>query len=127
MRVFWEAQRPLTSMDVSEILAEKSSKQSTEANIHRTLKSLLEKGAIRINTYVPSGKLYARVMVPSITLEDYEIQLLEQKKLRGFSIAKIALGLTEGLKKKNEPEEISDELIEELEAIIERLKDSKEE
>lgn len=127
MDILWDAQGPMTSMEMLEQLPENAAGGKGNINIHRHLKALLANQCITISDHVLIGKQKVRLFRPLLTREDYSIQLIKEKNMKSPSLAKIALGLAKEAEANKKKDEISDELIEQLEQMVRDLKETKEE
>ena len=72
MEFFWNTERPLTVMEVSQMM-----NQFNECYIHRLIKSLEKKEMLKVCGMQKSGKQYARQFIPTITREEYGVTLME--------------------------------------------------
>lgn len=114
MEIFWEQKIPLTSVEISDISADRSWNGNY---VHMMLRSLLKKGMITVCGSVQYGTQYARQFVPSITKEQYAAKLVMSKGIKKNSIAAVTVAMV------NEADESGgEELIQQLEEIIEELK-----
>ncbi len=68
MTVLWNAGMPLSRSGILERSTEKSWKDNS---IHILLNGMLKKGLIEGEGFVRSGKVWARLYSPTITVEDY--------------------------------------------------------
>ena len=68
MQVLWKAGRSLTRGEILSLSAEKSWKDSS---IHILLNGMLKKQAIREDGFARSGKVWARLYAPCVTMERY--------------------------------------------------------
>ena len=71
MRVFWNADKPLTS---AEVLKSSTDKKWKDASLHTILTKLLEKGAIKEHGFVKDGKSISRTFCPVFTSDDYHAE-----------------------------------------------------
>lgn len=118
MNIFWNEDRPLTSVEILELAAHKSWKGNY---LHKMLHGLQKKGFIEVCGTVQYGKQYAREFTPIITREEYAANLLSWQGVNASSFAKIAMALVKRGKKDEKPNE---KLILELEKMIAQLKNS---
>lgn len=117
MEFFWNADGPLTTMQVSHM-----TEQFNDCYIHRLVKSLEKKGMLNVCGFQKSGKQYARQFLPTVTREEYGAVLMEKIGIQGKrSLAKVVTAMI----RRPDSNEIksTDELIRELEMIIEELKE----
>lgn len=118
MKLFWEAEEPLTSVEILEMSADRSWNGNY---VHVMLRSLLKKGMIRECGTVKYGKQYARRFTPELTKEQYAARSVMSMEIgleRG-SIAAVAVAMVNEAGKEDETEE---DVIKQLEEIIEELK-----
>lgn len=113
MEIFWERKEPLTSVEISEISADRSWNGNY---VHMMLRSLLKKGMITVCGSVQYGTQYARQFIPSLTKEQYAAKLVMSKGIKKNAIAAVTVAMV------NETDEDGEELIQQLEEIIEELK-----
>ena len=66
MEIFWDADSPLTIMEVSRLTDE-----FNDSYIHRLVKSLEKKEMLKVVGLQKSGKQYARQFFPAMTREEY--------------------------------------------------------
>ncbi len=118
MEMFWNAGRPLTSMELC-----KMTDEFNDSYVHRLLNSLEKKKMLSVSGLVKSGKQYARSFEPTMTREEYAAFVMEKLGIREEkSFAKVAVALTGKASDRGETEK--QELIEELERIVEQLRNS---
>lgn len=118
MKVFWEAARPLTSVEIQEMSAGYSWNGSY---VHVMLRSLEKKGMVRVCGVTQCGRQYARQFIPELTKEQYAARTVMSMGIgigRG-SIAAVAAALVNEAGRTDETEE---EFIHQLEDMIEELK-----
>ena len=113
MEIFWERKAPLTSVEISEIFADRSWNGNY---VHMMLRSLLKKGMITVCGSVQYGTQYARQFIPSLTKEQYAAKLVMSKGIKKNAIAAVTVAMV------NEADEDGEELIQQLEEITEELK-----
>lgn len=113
MEIFWERNEPLTSVEISDISADRSWNGNY---VHMMLRSLLKKGMITVCGSVQYGTQYARQFIPSLTKEQYAAKLVMSKGIKKNAIAAVTVAMV------NEADEDEEELIQQLEEIIEELK-----
>ncbi len=118
MELFWDAGRPLTSMELS-----KMTDEFNDSYIHRLLNSLEKKEMLQVSGLVKSGKQYARAFVPAMTREEYAAFVMKKLGIREKkSFAQVAVALLGKSEEQSEAEK--QELIAELEKIVEQVKNS---
>ncbi len=115
MELFWERKEALTSVEILKTAVNHSWNSSY---LHIMLRSLLKKGMIEVCGTVQYGTQYAREFVPLMTKEEYAAKIVMSKGLDKASIAKVATAMV-----KEVEGETKSCLIEELEKIIEELRD----
>lgn len=113
MEIFWERKELLTSVEISEISADRSWNGNY---VHMMLRSLLKKGMITVCGSVQYGTQYARQFIPSLTKEQYAAKLVMSKGIKKNAIAAVTVAMV------NEADEDGEELIQQLEEIIGELK-----
>ncbi|AOY74543.1 BlaI/MecI/CopY family transcriptional regulator [Clostridium formicaceticum] len=119
MELMWTQGRALSRSEIIELSPERSWKDSS---IHILLNSLLEKGAIKVDGYIKTGKNYGRTFSPMITQEKYHIMQFKQSanylKSKSSAIACLVSTLIQD-------DEIDNETLEKLEAILQARKREK--
>lgn len=116
MELFWDADRPLTSMDICGMTDE-----FNDSYIHRLLTSLEKKKLLEVNGMVKSGKQYARAFVPVMTREQYGAFVMRQIGINDEkALAKVAVAMIH----ENSVNEKggNEELVRQLEKLVEQLK-----
>lgn len=119
MELFWDRKEALASVDILKIAENHS---WNDSYLHIMLRSLLKKGMLEVCGMVQHGTQYARQFVPAMTKEEYAAKIVMSKGLDKSSVAKVAVAMvkeTEG--------ELKGDLLEELEKIIEELRDEEDE
>ena len=114
MELLWSAGRPLTSVEMIEMIDAQNN-----TYIHVLLRSLQKKGLITSCGTERYGTQYARLFVPVMSKEQYAAKMVLQLKIERKVIPKLTLALVEETECNNE------EVIAELEAIISDLKKNK--
>lgn len=115
MELFWEQERPLTSVEVLEIKGERSWNGSY---IHIMLRSIMKKGMIQVCGAIQYGTQYARQFIPVVTKEEYAARLALSTGISKDELGKVVFAMV----KESVDEGSVSEMIEE---IILALKDSK--
>lgn len=118
MRMFWEADTPLTSVEVME----RSEGCSWNGNyVHVMLRSLLKKGMIQECGTVRYGKQYARKFTPALTKEQYAARSIMSMDIGigRSSAAAVAVAMVD---EANNGKGVEEDVIGQLEEIIEELK-----
>lgn len=117
MDIFWEQSRPLTSVDLGEYLTEECRKWKN-GYLHNLLKTLLmDKEMLRVTDIIQYGRRYAKQYEPTLTKEEYAAKLVSELNVPQRSVPKIAYALV-----KEVAGEDKEEIISELEAILNTLK-----
>lgn len=75
MQTMWREQRPLTRSEVIDLTENKTWKESS---IHILLNQLLKKGAIEVEGEVLKGINYARLYVPTLSEDEYDVMQLKK-------------------------------------------------
>lgn len=118
MELFWDADCPLTSMDICGMTDE-----FNDSYIHRLLTSLQKKEMLEVNGMVKSGKQYARAFVPAITREQYGAIIMRQIGINDEkALAKVAVAMVR--QESDKQEGGNDELVKQLEDLVEQLKNT---
>ncbi len=116
MELFWNAKRPLTSMELCEMTDE-----FNYSYVHRLLTALQKKEMLSVEGLCKSGKQYARTFVPTVTREEYAALVMEQLGISdGKALAKVALVMMN----KSNDESKKEELVKLLQNMVEQLKNS---
>lgn len=113
MNVFWEYNKPLTSIDITHMQIKST---WSSGLIQNMIRSLIKKGMLKqcgMRQYVTQ---YAREFLPAITKEEYVAQLVLTSGIQTSSIPKVMAALTEEM-------DINEEIINQLEEIIKKLKE----
>lgn len=112
MELMWTQDRALSRSEIIELSTERSWKKSS---IHILLNSLLEKGAIKVDGFVKTGKNYGRTYSAAVTQEEYQIMQFKQGtnyiKSKSSAITELVSALVED-------EDIDSETLDRLEAIL---------
>jgi predicted transcriptional regulator len=117
MQQLWGKKEPMTSVDLIE---QPMIQEWNEATLYRILKSLLDKGFLEVCGMSLYSKQYARVFKPTCTMEEYFVRYVQNQDSKKNVLSNFAMALA-----KNETEDSIDDLINELEQVIEELKDEK--
>lgn len=113
MEVLWSSEYPMTSVELMEITQDHSWESGY---IHKMLRSLLNKEIVQVCGMTQYGKQYARQFIPLLSREEYAAKLAMSTGIKRSSIGKVAAALV------NEMDD-SQELIEQLEELIQQMKD----
>ncbi|MGF7019016.1 putative transcriptional regulator [Lachnospiraceae bacterium PF1-21] len=92
MNIFWNANTPLTSV---EIVNEHSTHEWNDSYIHKLLRSLQEKGVIKVSGTVQYGTQYARQFVATCSREEYAAKIALDTGINPNNIAKVAVAMVE--------------------------------
>lgn len=121
LELFWQENRPLTSVDLVEIATQ--FKWSSNY-IHKIIGLLQNKGLIEMCGVTKEGKHYIRQFVPSLSKEEYLSEMLLEKGVGTLSFAKIAMSFVKkGTADNEEQTQENLALISELEDIITRFEE----
>lgn len=116
MELLWQRSSALSRSDIIKLLPEKS---WSDSSIHIILNKLLEKGAIKVDGFVKTGKNYGRTFSAAITQDEYAImQIRKASVLFGGTKANLQSIFSALIK----DEEIDDDAISELEEILKKRK-----
>lgn len=118
MELLWSENRPLTSVELTEHSEEESWKSSY---VYILIRSLLKKGLIEVCGTVQYASQYARQFRPLLTKEQYAARLALSLDFDSASISKVAVAMAQ------EASEDSEQFIQQLENMIERLRKEREE
>lgn len=108
MTVLWNAGMPLSRSGILDQSFEKSWKDNS---IHILLNGMLKKGLIEGNGFVRSGKVWARLYSPTITVEDYYLDQFKDSITPNLAIILNAL---------IENNTISNDTLKEMKKILEK-------
>lgn len=116
MEIFWDADSPLTIMEVSRLTDE-----FNDSYIHRLVKSLEKKEMLKVVGLQKSGKQYARQFFPAMTREEYGAIVMGNLGIQGEkALAQVAVAMVKRMD--NDTQKDRAMLIRELESIVEELK-----
>ncbi|MDO4539934.1 MAG: BlaI/MecI/CopY family transcriptional regulator [Syntrophomonadaceae bacterium] len=113
MTVLWNAEEPLTGM---EILKRSADKNWKDASLHTILNKMLQKGAVREVGFKKKGKAISRTFEPAISCDEYYAGLFNAHTNNDPKT--IPLIFSALLRR----EDISRDTIEQLEELIRRRK-----
>ncbi|MEL7649012.1 MAG: BlaI/MecI/CopY family transcriptional regulator [Sedimentibacter sp.] len=119
MELLWSQDKALSRSEIIELSTERSWKKSS---IHILLNSLLEKGAIKVEGFVKTGKNYGRTYSAAFTPEDYQIMQFKQGANYLKSKSSAITGLVSALV---QDDDIDGETLDKLEAILKERKSDK--
>lgn len=111
MNVLWKAARPLSRNDIITMSVDKSWKSSS---IHILLNGLLKKGAIKEAGFVKCGKTYGRLYEASIPCEEYYVENVFVRS--GKAVLPMLFSALIN------SEELTPELVDELDAMLQKRK-----
>lgn len=112
MKAMWREEKPFTRSDMLNLIENRPWKENS---IHGLINSLLEKGVIKVDGIVETGKTFGRTYVPMISEEEYDLMQLELT-LNGMNSGKSTFlkYLTNLVKS----DELEDDDFEKLESIV---------
>lgn len=119
MDLLWSQDKALSRSEIIELSTERSWKKSS---IHILLNSLLEKGAIRVEGFVKTGKNYGRTYSAAVTQEEYQIMQFKQGANYLKSKSSAITGLVSALVQN---EDIDNDTLDRLEAILQTRRSEK--
>lgn len=119
MELLWAQDRALSRSEIIELSTERSWKKSS---IHILLNSLLEKGAIKVEGFVKTGKNYGRTYSAAVTPAEHQIMQFKQGTNYIKSKSSAIAGLVSALV---QDEDIDNETLDRLEAILKARKSDK--
>jgi predicted transcriptional regulator len=119
MELLWEMKKPVTITEMEKKLRKK---KITKATIFKTIQSLTEKNYICVNGLEKAGKAYARCFESSITREEYAALLLESKGISEASICDVVVAMLGNGKEGGHDSERDQMFIDEMKALIEKLR-----
>jgi len=108
MELLWNKKVALTTTDIINMSENCSWKKSY---VHILVNSLLKKNMIKVEGMERSGKNYARMFSPTMTKEEYSIQILTSNETLSEDLF---VPVMSGMFKKIDDKKIIDELQEEL-------------
>lgn len=115
MNVFWDAGEPLIIADVSE-----RNPNLNKNTVAATVKKLLNKNCLELDSVVYHGRVLARAFRPVLTKEEYVIHELSKSKMDLFHVVSTLVKQEEDLEALEQIEEMVKKYKEEI------LKESKE-
>lgn len=122
MEKIWEQTDEERSVSVTELEELFAGEKMSRVSIFKAVQSLLKKGYIGVQGLELSGTVYARKYEALITREQYAAIVLAKGGIRTSSIGSLVLAMI-GNDKDDMPDQTKDEdLIKELEAVINRIK-----
>lgn len=115
MEIFWTHEEPLTIAKVMEFYGKENLNQAT---VFRRVKSLFNKGYLKVYGLEKNNTKYTRRFVPALTKEEYAAVLLSEYGMESTSLVKIVLSMLGYGKRKETSQDEKEKLIKELESII---------
>jgi BlaI family penicillinase repressor len=117
LTLLWANEQGLTAVEINEIAEDKSWKPTS---IHLIINSMMDKGVVKVDGMVRSGRTYSRIFKPALSPEEYSMMQIKQNA--SFSKDKNALisNLCAAL---IDQEEVSMETIEKIELLIKQKKE----
>lgn len=116
MHLLWEANTPLTTIE----MLEGSQGKSWNGNyLHKMLRALLKKGFLQVCGVKQHGTKYVRQFIPIITKEEYAADFMSSQGFDIKSFSKVALALVR--KDDNQSSDETAKLISELEEMIKKF------
>ncbi|MPM51123.1 hypothetical protein SDC9_97870 [bioreactor metagenome] len=119
MDLLWSQDKALSRSEIIELSTERSWKKSS---IHILLNSLLEKGAIKVEGFVKTGKNYGRTYSAAVTQEEYQIMQFKKGANYLKSKSSAITGLVSALVQN---EDIDNDTLDRLEAILQTRRSEK--
>lgn len=115
MEIFWKVNEPLTSIDLVNYLSS-DCQDWKNGYLHNLLKTLLDKGMLRVTDIIQCGRRFAKQYEPTLTKEEYAAKMVSSLNFKKESISKIACAIVK------EVADDSPTVISELEDILDALK-----
>ena len=122
LNILWEINEPLTASEMVERL---EADGWTTVTLFKTVRTLADRGYLKVAGLEKSAKSYARKFVPALTKEEYYTEVMMKRGLDSSSIADITAAFLGVADKSNK--ERDDEVISKLEEIIRTLRKAGEE
>ena len=122
LNILWEINEPLTASEMVERL---EADGWTTVTLFKTVRTLADRGYLKVAGLEKSAKSYARKFVPALTKEEYYTEVMMKRGLDSNSIADITAAFLGVADKSNK--ERDDEVISKLEEIIRTLRKAGEE
>lgn len=122
LNFFWQTEEPLTAGEMADRLEEDGWNTAT---LFKTVRTLSDRGYLKVVGLEKSAKSYARKFVPALTKEEYYTEVMMRRGLDSSSIANITAAFL-GVADKNKKER-DDRVISKLEEIIRMLRKAEEE
>ena len=113
MDIFWDSKEALTSVDIVKMQVKAT---WTNGLVHNIIRSLVQNGYLKECGMEQFGRQYARKLMPALTREEYIAKLMIQKSEGKSSVKQMVVALAK------ESEDM-EQVIEELEEIIRKLKE----
>lgn len=122
LNFFWQTEEPLTAGEMADRLEEDGWNTAT---LFKTVRTLSDRGYLKVAGLEKNAKSYARKFVPALTKEEYYTEVMMRRGLDSSSIANITAAFL-GVADKNKKER-DDRVISKLEEIIRMLRKAEEE
>jgi DNA-binding MarR family transcriptional regulator len=122
LELLWSNEKPMTSVDMLET---GQLMGWNETYFYRTIKSLSEKGLIKVCGVERYNTQYARRFEVALSREEYAVNTLKSRGIDKNSIGRLAMALVKDCEEDLQDEE-KEKLIEDLEEIISDLRKEKE-
>lgn len=119
LSLMWAEKRGLTAVQINELAPNKSWK---DISIHLIINSMLDKGFIKAEGMVRSGKVYSRLFVPTLSPEEYSYGQVTENAAAVKNKSAVYTGLFSAL---IEGDDISSSDMDKIEALIKRKKEGK--
>ncbi len=123
MEFFWTQENPLTITEMEDILDKDKWNRVT---LFRVVKGLINKGYLVVKGIERNNTQYARKVTPTITKEEYAALLLSERGIKGNSLGKVVLAMLGTGKRKKIKQEDGNKFIQELEDIIDQIRNQEE-
>jgi BlaI family penicillinase repressor len=117
LSLMWAEKRGLTAVQINELAPNKSWK---DISIHLIINSMLDKGFIKAEGMVRSGKVYSRLFVPTLSPEEYSYGQVTENAAAVKNKSAVYTGLFSAL---IEGDDISSSDMDKIEALIKRKKE----
>lgn len=117
LNILWEINKPLTTGEMAEKL---ETDGWNTATLFKTVRTLSDKGYLKVTGLEKSVKAYSRKLIPALTKEEYYTEVMMKRGLDISAIANITAAFL-GVTGKSDRER-DDKVIAELEEIIHTLR-----
>jgi len=119
LSLLWAQEKGLTAVEINELSPDKSWK---DVSIHLIINSMLDKGAIKVNGMVRSGRTYSRLFEAAVSPEEYS--LMQVKENVSFAPNKSA-AISSLFSALLDSESISRDDISKIEELVKKKKEEK--